>query len=495
MGQCAVKTPLIALLNYEVGSIDDIKIDIDIDLSEAHRTNTHGEGHQSDSEVDSPGDHDTPGVEKSKSHELLKRQLYERALSKQINDNYTRKTRQEILVPLIRSTYPTLTIPIEIITMILDFEQDDSLQRIFKLYCDLKTATIGNIYCIPYLMGWLQMLVFGYLSSEYWESFHQQINHLLLLQVLGMILTCSAVIQLIGCSVSLSINLKHLYITKLINLKLNFIVHNLCHPYDHYHYMQHEVNDAWELYIPFQKWCNVLRVQNVYNVRNPQCRPTYVVAFYLLKPIFCLILGLQLASRSPHCLAIWLAFYLYFCILISINVFNKSVIGSVIGCTILILIISATSITIWPQDFAEGLRIAFEIFIFLIFLLYLFSLYLICCSGRVSTNHASSNMLGVWLILFVCYCLWVSELLTTKHKFNAVLMFSIYLLYISFQMLLLTSSDLQSVGINCYYQLKFMFIAILFGWIIDLDALSCLLFSAKDTVNSNDEDEEEETLN
>ena len=149
---------------------------------------------------------------------------------------------------------------------------------------------------------------------------------------------------------------------------------------------------------------------------------------------------------------------------------------SYIGCTIFMLIVTATSLRIWPHDFETGLRVAFEIFVFLIFLLYLFSLYLICCSGgsgrAVNANGVSANLMGVWLLLFVCYCLWIAELMDKHQGINYMLMFSLYLLYIAFQMLLLTSCDLQTVGIDCFYQIRFIFVAILFGWLCDLDVLS-----------------------
>ena len=141
------------------------------------------------------------------------------------------------------------------------------------------------------------------------------------------------------------------------------------------------------------------------------------------------------------------------------------------------LIISATTITVWPQDFDAGLKTAFEIFLFLVFLLYLFSLYLMCCSGRVDSNAASGNMLGVWVILFLCYCMMVAEVteaMRGQQEVNVLMMLVMYLLYISFQMLLLAASDLQSEVISCYHQMKLMMAAVLFGWILDLDTLSAV---------------------
>merc|ERR1712228_1062804 len=194
--------------------------------------------------------------------------------------------------------------------------------------------------------------------------------------------------------------------------------------------------------------------------------------------------GIQLLTLSPHCLALWLFFFLYFSIFLNICVFNKSPMGSYVGCTIFMLIISATSIRIWPNDFESGLRIAFEIFVFLIFLL-----YLICCSGRVNSNGASGNMLGVWMLLFTCYCLWIAELMDTPDGINYMLMFSLYLLYIAFQMLLLTSCDLQTIGINCFYQIMFIFAAILFGWLCDLDVLMNLVCNKHDSIGDKSEED------
>ena len=188
-------------------------------------------------------------------------------------------------------------------------------------------------------------------------------------------------------------------------------------------------------------------------------------------------------TLSGHCLALWLCFFLVFTVLISMNVFSKSPIGSWVGSSILMLIIGATTITVWPRGFESGLLISFEIFLFLVFLLYLFSLYLMCCSGRVSSNAASGNMLGVWVILFVCYCMMVAEVMTSRRNLvggaNVMLMFGMYLLYVSFQMLLLAACDLQSEVISCYHQMKLMLVAILCGWILDLDTLSALCCGTK----------------
>ena len=509
MGQCAIKSPIIALLSYDIGSIDDMQIDItqfdkdnDDQLSvfkmERILTNdTTEEDDDSHNNINNtqPQDDDEEDEENSEERDRLnkmKKQLYERQLSKEINDNI-RKTRKEILVTMMLSVYPDLNIPHEILNIILDFEQNDSLNEIFTLFDKIKSNIICNIYIIPYCLGWIEMLIFGYLSSEYWTEISSDNLHMI---ILGIILLICSIIQIIGCYKSIKLNISSTYLSKLINLKSSFFNNNLHHYYDNLHYMKCEddsVLDGWELFIPFQKWCGALRIQNIYNVRNIYCKPSYILLFYLTKPIFCFILGIQLISLSPHCLSLWLLFYLYFTILVSINVFNKSPIGSLIGCCILLLIISATSITIYPQTFRESLTISFEIFVFLIFLLYLFSLYLICCSGRVSSSAASGNMLGVWILLFSCYCLWVSELLSTHKQINFVLIFSIYLLYISFQMLLLTSCDLQSIGINCYYQIKFIFIAILFGWLIDLDSLSFYSINnnhglhADSHINNNDD--------
>lgn len=157
-----------------------------------------------------------------------------------------------------------------------------------------------------------------------------------------------------------------------------------------------------------------------------------------------------------------------------------------VGSSFLMLIIGATTIQLWPRDFVSGLVTAFEIFLFLVFLLYLFSLYLMCCSGRVDSNAASVNMRGVWVILFVCYCMMVAEVtedMRSENEVNVLMMLVMYLLYISFQMLLLAASDLQSEVIGCYYQMKLMIAAVLFGWILDLDTLSAVCCGTKSKWN------------
>ena len=85
MGQCAIKTPLIDLLHYEIQNGDDIRISIQ----------------------DDPSTPDTPSVaydttDKQRIENERRRIIYERQLSKEINDNYIRKTRKEILFPLIQ---------------------------------------------------------------------------------------------------------------------------------------------------------------------------------------------------------------------------------------------------------------------------------------------------------------------------------------------------------------------------------------------------------
>ena len=480
MGQCAIKTPLIDLLHYQIQNEDEIRISIQ----------------------DDPSTPDTPSVaddttDKQRIENERRRIIYERQLSKEINDNYIRKTRKEILFPLILSAFPDLSIPMELLNLILDFEQDDSLAEIFKMFNGIKTSIICNVYPIPYLLGWIQMVIFAYLSSEHWSQINENDQHLQLLQLFGIILCAVSIIQMIGCYFCIKLNVKPQYCNKLVNLKSSFLLNDFHHRYDCFDHMKAEdqsISEGWELFIPFQKWTNCLRVQNLHNVRNQKCEPRYIIAFYCVKPIFCLILGIQLVTLSPHCLALWLLFFLFFSIFLNICVFNKSPMGSYIGCTIFMMIICATSIQIWPQNFESGLLIAFEIFVFLIFLLYLFSLYLICCSGRVNSNGASANMLGVWLLLFTCYCLWITELMERPNGINYTLMFSLYLLYIAFQMLLLTSCDLQTEGINCFHQIQFIFVAILFGWLCDLDVLMKVLFCREQSSGRRRRGEEDEGL-
>mmetsp|Transcript_54787 Transcript_54787/g.87538 ORF Transcript_54787/g.87538 Transcript_54787/m.87538 type:complete len:538 (-) Transcript_54787:160-1773(-) len=501
MAQCAVKSAIVGILSYELGGIDEIEITVDTSAATTDAPTTTTSGPTQAAQTQSQH-HQQQQQQQEEERMRIARLTYERQLSREIDDNYIRKTRKEILTATLFSLYPDLEIPVEIVQLMLDYEQNDSLNEIFKLFGKLKTATICNWYPLPWSIGCVQMLIFAYLASQIWMNIAIQSmeQHHFILQILGGILTAVSLCQLVGCGLCLKLNLKPVYIQKLVNLKYVFFINHLTHYYDTLHYMkshqldyhhQHQQQQAhvqhgqahaqhaqskavyaWELYVPFQKWCGALRMQNIYNVRNPQSKPLHILSFYLIKPIFCLNLGIQLVTLSPHCLSMWLLFYLYFTVLVSINVFNKSPIGSLIGCTILILIISATSIPFYPSSFTQALAISFDIFIFIIFLLYLFSLYLICCSGRVSTNRASGNIIIAWILLFTCYCLWVSELLYTDYAVNLVLVCSIYLLYIAFQMLLLTSSDLQSVGINCYFQIKFMFVAILFGWLCDLDTLA-----------------------
>eukprot|EP01084_Bolivina_argentea_P296541 510738_1 len=160
MGQCcAVKAQVIELLHYELentNETDEMEVTVD-----------------------------------TKAEIEKKRIIYERQLSKEINNNYIRETRQELLYPIIQNMYIDLNIPFEILDLILDFEQSDSLNEIFKLFDKLKTKTICNIYIIPYILGWIEMLICGYLASEYWEGIEKTWHHLLLLQIFGIILSLS----------------------------------------------------------------------------------------------------------------------------------------------------------------------------------------------------------------------------------------------------------------------------------------------------------------
>ncbi len=171
MGQCALQTPIIDLLNYELRTAQETELFVVVDTNENVE---NGETKENENKLE----------------EIIKRINYERQLSKEINDNYVRETRKEILFPIILSLYPELNIPYEILNIVLDYEQNDSLAEIFKLFNALKTRTLCSIYVIPYVLGWIQMLIFGYLSSEYWEGIKKRWSHLLLLQIHGIILCC-----------------------------------------------------------------------------------------------------------------------------------------------------------------------------------------------------------------------------------------------------------------------------------------------------------------
>ena len=193
MGQniiCSIKSPILYLLQYQIGSIDDvitlneIIIDDDNDVIALNEL------------VDD--------IEKEKEENRMKRMKYERQLSKEINDYHIRKTRKEILFPLIQSIYPNLNVPMEILDIILDYEQNDSLIEIFGLFDTIKTRIITSIYIIPYIIGWIQLIIFGYLSSEYWKHTKSEWHHLLIIQIMGIILLITSIIQLIGCSFCVS---------------------------------------------------------------------------------------------------------------------------------------------------------------------------------------------------------------------------------------------------------------------------------------------------
>ena len=277
MAQWSLKSPLIALLRYETDALP-------VDLLSSDSASTPSA---------------TPGTPTPGNFDSDPRRIYERQLSKEIIDTNTRTPRKHILHPILSDLFPELTIPSDIIELILDFEQNDSIYEIFKLFTSIKTRVICNIYGVPYILGWIQMIIIGYLSSEYWRTLEAD-HHYSLLRLCGVVLLMTATLQMLGCYLCGMVNLRGEYHNKLINLKSLFLLHGMHHhpdSQDHLrdftlHCIEAFEDDSssavelcgWELFIPLLKWCGALRIQNINNVRHPQCRPLYVISFYLLKP-------------------------------------------------------------------------------------------------------------------------------------------------------------------------------------------------------------------
>ena len=298
MAQWSLTSPLIALLRYETEAVPVEVVtspSSDPDATPSPSAHTDSSLGQTPS-PDSPHSFDS----NSTDPELaigIQRRIYERQLSKEIIDTNTRTPRKHILHPILSDLFPELTIPSDIIELILDFEQNDSIYEIFKLFNTIKTRVICNIYGIPYTLGWIQMLIFGYLSSEYWRTLEAD-HHYNLLQLSGVVLLMTATLQILGCYLCGMVNLRGEYRHKLINLKSLFLLHGMHHHPDSQEHLRqltlHCVEafeddpssavEGWELWIPLLKWCGALRIQNIYNVRHPQCQPLYVISFYLLKP-------------------------------------------------------------------------------------------------------------------------------------------------------------------------------------------------------------------
>lgn len=62
-------------------------------------------------------------------------------------------------------------------------------------------------------------------------------------------------------------------------------------------------------------------------------------------------------------------------------------------------------------------------------------------------------------------------------------------------MLLLAACDLQTEVISCYHQMKLMLVAVLFGWVFDLDTLSAICCSTTNRKWSHDQNDDDGNLN
>ena len=294
MAQWSLTSPLIALLRYETEALPvEVVVSSDSDATPSASSRTLS----ITPSTSSPRSFDSESTETDLTAEGLRRRMYERQLSKEIIDTYSRTPRKHTFHSILGDLFPELHISSDIIDLILDFEQNESISEIFKLFNSIKTTAICNIHVIPYILGWIQMIIIGYLSSEYWRTLETD-HHFSLLRLCGAVLLMSASLQILGCYLCGMVNLRGEYHNKLINLKSLFLLHGMHHhPESQQHLKQFTLHcveafeddassavEGWELWIGLLKWCGALRIQNIHNARHPQCTPFYVISFYLLKP-------------------------------------------------------------------------------------------------------------------------------------------------------------------------------------------------------------------
>lgn len=178
----------------------------------------------------------------------------------------------------------SVLLPKEIWKTVIDYD-GESEQFVANVIAIRQQIFTKSLFIWPYAIGLIQMLITFSVVSGLISILVEKRDIISL--VLGAILIIVSLLQLGGCWIAYNRNVNDIYLSHLSDLKSK---------------LSQADNKPWELYLPFEKWCNAYCMQNILTVnetQSPTSKKTYSLLFlYITKPIFCVLFGFQLISFS-----------------------------------------------------------------------------------------------------------------------------------------------------------------------------------------------------
>ena len=235
-------------------------------------------------------------------------------------------------------------LPPDMWQVVLEYEFDQS--QSYSLFIEYMYKQIKKLHILPWLIGMTQFGINAFVLSQFPEVIGLNIEstpsptsvpaptsssslyvpagraptkaptpepldeaHAWIMYCCGIALAVASLIQLLGAL----INLLYIYNKTNYNIRtlailkgcmfLNNNIHHRGHQRQHRHkaYIFNE-NNGWELFIEFEKWCNVLYVNDLLSNKEMVTKGTLfksdIIWMYFCKPIYCLIYGIFLTMQT-----------------------------------------------------------------------------------------------------------------------------------------------------------------------------------------------------
>eukprot|EP01084_Bolivina_argentea_P161730 281523_1 len=209
----------------------------------------------------------------------------------------------------LKSLAPYFTeLPEEILQLVLEYEYDT--ESSYQMFVTNMYRAINKMYILPWMIGWVQVVINALVLSQIYKPIFRDSIHFNLLYSCGIIMLVTSVIQLMGVLIILCFiydknHKQNQNIRKLALLKGFMFFENPSS------YLFNEHN-GWELFIEFEKWCNVLYVTDLLNRKmtvKGRLFTSDVVWMYLCKPLYCIIYAIFLIMQTVQIVMwIWIPF-------------------------------------------------------------------------------------------------------------------------------------------------------------------------------------------